>query len=552
MAGGSIGFLEHLYRGAYRRELSVPRLDSNDFSRAEALSERVREAMKQFDTKGIEREGSVTDALMDRLKELGVFGIIVPREYGGLGYTIAEYLRFTEKMARMDMALLLVPLAHLSIGGMGLLLFRGDEQKRRYLPAAASGESIFAFALTEPQIGSDAQKVQTVARREEESGDYLLSGTKTYITNANYAGAFTVFAQLDESKPGTLGAFVVERGWEGVSVGKDMPKMGLHVSSTAAVMLKGVRVPAGNLIGEPGEGFKIAMTILNYGRLALGASSAGLMNQSVDEMISRAASRKQFGVPILDFELIQEKIARSKAHAFAAEAMTYFTASLLDADPLSNVAIESSHAKLYGTTRCWDTLYDAMQTAGGSGYLSTLPYEKRMRDFRVTTIFEGTSEIHSVYPPLSQFRSVGRELEKQGLIGKWIALRRIASTKALSEMKESHPVLRRAVAAATRSEQLFRSLLRSGFMRFGSKITAEELYLRRMTHLSLSVFWLVATIGYLRGRYPNEDFPQRELYLLDYLTAEARELQQIEGRVGKSRKERVQPKIVAALSADAP
>lgn len=549
MASGEIGFLEHLYQGELRRELAVPDLGTNDFGRVEDLSERLRQAMKDFDINKIEALGRIPDELLVRLKELGIFGMIVPAEYGGLGFNIAEYLHFTETMAGMDMALVLVPLAHLSIGIMGLLLFGDGEQKERYLPKAASGETIYSFALTEPSVGSDARNVRTEATLSEDGRTYILNGTKTYITNANYAGAYMVFAQMDPEEKGSLGAFLVERDWEGVTVGKDMPKMGLHVSSTAAVMLRQVRVPKENLVGPPGEGFKIAMTILNYGRLALGASSAGLMNKSVEEMVSRASSRKQFGVPIIDFELIQEKIARSKAHAYAAAAMTYFTASLLDRNPLSNVAIESSHTKLYGTTRCWDTLYDAMQTAGGSGYLSTLPYEKRMRDFRVTTIFEGTSEIHEIYPPLGLFRSYGKVLEPLGMLGKWWALRKIASSKPLAALDESHPVLKRAVAAARTSERLLRSQLRTGFLRYGSKIAAEELYLRRMTRLSLSLFWLIASIGHLKSRYPNGDYPQSELYLIEYLTSEALQVHERDGRREQSGTEKVQAEIVASLAA---
>ncbi len=551
MANDKIGFLEHLYQGELSSEQMVPDLATGDFERVDVLSERLRETMKDFDINKIEELGRIPDDLMERLKGLGIFGMIIPTEYGGLGFSIAEYLHFTETMAGMDMALVLVPLAHLSIGVMGLLLYGTEEQKRRYLPKAASGETIYSFALTEPSIGSDARSVRTRAQRTEDGNAYILDGTKTYITNANYAGAYMVFAQMDPEKEGSLGAFLVEREWEGVKIGKDMPKMGLHVSSTAAVMLKQVRVPAENLVGPAGEGFKIAMTILNYGRLALGASSAGLMSKSVDEMISRASSRKQFGVPIIDFELIQEKIARSKAHAYAARAMTYFTASLLDRNPLANVAIESSHTKLYGTTRGWDTLYDAMQTAGGSGYLSTMPYEKRMRDFRVTTIFEGTSEIHEVYPALGLFRSYGKVLERLGGIGKWFALQRVVASRPLSAMKETHPTLNRAAAAARKNERLLRVYLRTGFLRYGSKITGEELYLRRMTRLSLSLFWIVSAIGYLKARYPNEDYPQSELYLIEYLAAETEQIYRDYGSPKRSGTERAQAKVAASFLADA-
>lgn len=545
----SLGFLEYLYRGAYRSELLGPDPASIDEEKVGGLIAKLEESLSDFDGRAAEAGGRIPEALLGRLKEIGVFGMIVPREYGGLGFTISEYLRFIERMAGMDMALSLVPLAHLSIGVKGLLLFGSEDQKRRYLPGAASGETIFSFALTEPAIGSDAQNIRTTARKSEDGTSYLLNGTKTYITNANYAGAFTVFAQLDAERPGTIGAFVVERDWKGVTVGKDMPKMGLHVSSTAAVRMKEVEVPAENLIGGPGDGFKIAMTILNYGRLGLGAASAGLMQQSLEEMVARSLSRKQFGVPILEFELIQQKVVEARVHAYAARAMTYFTASLLDRAPLSNVALESSHAKLYGTTRCWDTLYEAMQVAGGSGYLSTLPYEKRMRDFRVTTIFEGTTEIHSIYPALSLFRSYGRELQRRGAVGKWFLLLGMGWRTVLTRMKESHPALRRARATAIRGEQLFRAMLRKGFLRFGSKIVGEEFYLRRMTHLSLSLFWLIASISYLRSRHPNGDFPREELDVIEYLTAEADTLQRAEGRSRRSRVEELTATIVASLSA---
>ena len=277
---------------------------------------------------------------------------------------------------------------------------------------------IFAYALTEPMVGSDAQHIRTKATLSADGSYYTLTGQKTYITNGGYAGGFTVFAQMDESKPGYMGAFIVERRSEGVRVGPNMRKMGLKASSTTMVGLNEVKVPAENLLGKPGEGFKIAMTILNYGRLGLGAGSVAAMEQSLSDMLARSTSRVQFGAPIVSFELIREKLARAKAHGFAASCLTYFTAKLLEAYPLLNVAEESSHCKLYSTTRAWDSLYDALQTAGGAGYLATHPYEKRMRDARVTTVFEGTTEIHSIYPALFLARDLGKALKKAGPIGK--------------------------------------------------------------------------------------------------------------------------------------
>ncbi len=258
----------------------------------------------------------------------------------------------------------------------GIELFGDEAQKQKYLIPAASGKMIFSYALTEPRIGSDAQHIETRAERSPDGQHYLLNGQKTYITNANYAGALTVFAQMDPTRPGFMGAFIVETGWTGVKIGKDMPKMGLKASSTAAIQFREVKVPAENLLGKPGDGFKIAMTILNFGRLALGAASAGMMRQSLEDMRKRASSRVQFGVPIRNFPLIREKLAKAEVNRFTCAAINDFTAALLQRAPTSNLAAETSHCKLFGTTRAWETLYDAFQVAGGSAYLATNPIRK--------------------------------------------------------------------------------------------------------------------------------------------------------------------------------
>ena len=541
------GFLENLYRGVFVRELSDPAAPPPDEEKVKSLAARFREVVAPYDLRKLDAANGVPPELMKKLGEIGTFGIIIPREYGGLGMTLQEYLRVIEELSSSDMSLGLIPMAHLSIGVKGILLFGTEEQKRRWLPAAASGKTIFAYALTEPETGSDAQHVRTTARPCDDGATWVLEGTKTYITNANYAGAFTVFAQLGEPAEGRMGVFVVEKGTEGLSVGPDMPKMGLAVSSTAMVRLHDVHVPASHMVGAPGDGFRIAMTVLNYGRLGLGASSSGIMAQSLKDMTARAGSRTQFGTAIREFELIQEKMVRARAHGFAATAMTSFTAAMLQADPLSNVGIESSHAKLYGTTRCWDTLYDAQQTAGGAGFLSTLPYEKRLRDFRVTTIFEGTTEIHSIYPPLTLARAYGKELAARGPLGKLVGILRLSGTRALRHARETQPVLKAALRTAAKSEALFRSLLAWALRRYGNRVATQEFLLRRMTHLSLSLFWLVASAWYLKRRYPGGDYPQGDLSVIAYLTEEAREIQRHDGYRARSRKEELHRQIIRSI-----
>jgi acyl-CoA dehydrogenase family protein 9 len=399
-------------------------------------------------------------------------------------------------MARHDMALVLVPLAHLSIGLKGIILYGTEEQKKKYLTPAASGEMIFGYALTEPKTGSDAQHVQTWAKKSEDGSHWILNGTKTYITNANYAGGYTVFAQLDpENRPGYMGAFIVERAWDGISVGADMPKMGLKVSSTSSIRFKDVKVPAENLLAAEGDGFKVAMNILNYGRLGLGAASAGLLRQSVADMLKRAETRKQFSVPIGDFELIQEKVARADAHWMAAKSMTYFTAKMMEEDHLMNVAMESSHTKLYGTDRCWDSLYDALQTAGGSGFLQSHPYEKRMRDFRVTTIFEGTSEIHSIYPALTVFRTWGKLL-KSGEKSKASVITDLPKAR-MGKSPFADAQLKEGMALAKKLEKRFRKLASLGLRKYGRRVATQEYFLRSMTRLNLAAFSLISSASLL-------------------------------------------------------
>ncbi|HYR03564.1 MAG TPA: acyl-CoA dehydrogenase family protein, partial [Syntrophobacteria bacterium] len=372
----SPNFLAKIYFGSLDTDLIQSYREEDAEEKTREVIAKFAELSDQYPPQVLEQAGAVPKELLRKLGAIGFFGLTIPSAYGGLGLSLRQYLEVVEEIASRDLALALLSLAHLSIGMKGILLFGTEEQKRKYLSPAASGEMIFSYALTEPKTGSDAKNIETVALLSEDGSHYLLNGQKTYITNANYAGGLTVFAQLDPKNPGFMGAFIVETSWDGVKIGRDMPKMGLKASSTAPIQLKDVRVPVENLLGRPGDGFKIAMTILNYGRLALGAGAAGIMRRSLQDMVKRAASRKQFGVPINRFELIQEKMVRARVNGYVAEAMTEFTAEMLARDPVAPVAIESSHCKLFGTNRSWDTLYDALQVAGGSGYLSTQPYEK--------------------------------------------------------------------------------------------------------------------------------------------------------------------------------
>ena len=492
------------------------------------------------------------NALIQKLKQIGFFGLTIPKAYGGLGLSLRQYLKIVEHTMASGMALGFTALAHLSIGVKGIVLFGSDAQKEKYLVPAASGDMIFSYALTEPNTGSDARNIETFAALSPDGRHYVLNGSKAYITNANLAGAMTVFAQTDAKSAGRMGAFIVETAWDGVRVGKEMPKMGLKASSTAAVRFSNVKVPRENLLGKPGDGFKIAMTILNFGRLALGAGSVGMMNQSLQDMRERSGKRTQFGVPIGEFELIQEKIVTARVNSEVASAMTEYTAAMLETDPLAQVAIESSHCKLFGTTRAWETLYDALQVAGGSGYLSTQPYEKRMRDFRVTTIFEGTTEIHSIYPALYLLRKIAKRMraETSGRLSQMAFVLKALLLPPRWNLRFDHSAMNRAKRFAWLHATLLRWMLAAGLIVYGRRVSEKQFFLRRITHLSLYLFGTIALLSRIDSTRQSSRNLAVDLHLLGYFVAMAKKVRRQDGFWSAIRRERLHAKIAGHLRHD--
>ena len=542
-------FLTNLYFGYPQSSALKPFKVFHPDDKALAVIDAYRSLSREFPSTYLEEQGTVPSELMDKLRQINFFGLNIPATYGGVGLSLLQYLKVVEEIVKLDMSLGITALAHLSIGTKGIVLFGNQAQKRKYLIPAAAGEMIFSYALTEPKTGSDAQNIETTATLSDDGEYYILTGQKTYITNANYAGGLTVFAQMDPDNPGFMGAFIVETAWAGVKIGKEIPKMGLKASSTATIHFKDVRVPRENLLGQPGDGFKIAMTILNYGRLALAAASNGMMQQSLDDMAKRSSVRTQFGVPINHFELIQEKLVKARVNSWVVSAITEYTAGLLGDNPLALAAIESSHSKLFGTTRAWDTLYDAMQVAGGSGYFNTQPYGKRMRDFRVTTIFEGTTEIHSIYPALYLARNLSKRMlaySKHKPLQLFFLLKGLFKRPRLKiTIKKSGT--RSALRLARANAKRINFMIHVGLLRYGGKIFEKEFFLRKITDLSLYFYGLLAALVKIEnseksGKNIDEDFK-----LLSYFVEEARENRKRNGILSSSRKEQLHKEIVTEL-----
>lgn len=342
---------------------------------------------------------AIPHELVEEMKTLGLFGLCIPEEFGGLGLTMEEEVRVAFELGHTSPAFRSLFGTNNGIGSQGIIMDGTPEQKAYYLPRLASGEMIAAFALTEPGSGSDAASLTTSAAlvKGGDGDHYVLNGAKRYITNAPEASIFTVMARTDASNKGAGGisAFIVERGAPGLSLGKSDRKMGQRGAHTCDVMFDNCRVPAANLIGgKVGVGFKTAMKVLDKGRLHISAVCVGAAERMLDDALRYAMERRQFGQPIAEFQLIQAMLADSKAESYAARCMVLDAATRRDAG--ENVGTEASCAKLFASEMCGRVADRCVQIHGGAGYISDYAIERFYRDVRLFRIYEGTSQIQQL------------------------------------------------------------------------------------------------------------------------------------------------------------
>jgi len=329
------------------------------------------------------------------MKELGLFGLAIPEAFGGMGLSMEEEVLVTFEVSWASPAFRSLFATNNGIGAQGIVLDGTDAQKARYLPSLATGDIIGSFALTEPDSGSDAGSLRTSAARDGD--DYILNGTKRFITNAPEASLYTVMARTTAGSRGAEGvsAFIVERGTHGLSLGQIDKKMGHKGAHTCDVIFENCRVPAGNLIGErEGMGFKTAMKVLDKGRLNIAAASVGAAERMLHEALGYARDRVQFGKPIAEFQLIQAMLADSKAEIYAARSMVVDAARRRDQG--LDVSTEASCAKLFASEMCGRVADRAVQIFGGAGYLAEYGIERFYRDVRLFRIYEGTSQIQQL------------------------------------------------------------------------------------------------------------------------------------------------------------
>jgi alkylation response protein AidB-like acyl-CoA dehydrogenase len=410
------GFAKALFRGEFRGDALFPYPDLTDAERPaveQAVSEVKAFAETQIDAAAIDREADIPPSVIKGLGKLGVLGMAAPVEFGGRGFSQMGYCRILEIIGGHCAATAVFVNAHHSIGLRALVLFGTPEQKARWLPSLASGETLAAFALTEVQAGSDASNVQTTARPSEDGQTYILNGTKRYITNGAIAGVLTVMARTPDPRGGEskVTAFLVTPDMPGFEVVESrMPKCGIRGTATAKLAFHDMPVPASHILGPLGKGLKVALTVLDFGRTTFGASCTGLAKVCVAAAARHAARRHQFGRPLADLELIKKKIAYLAATAYAMEATTYQTAALIDRGA-EDYMLETAILKVFSTEALWQGVYETLQVHGGQGYFSDEPYERMMRDARINTIGEGANEVLKAFIALVGMRDIGEGLK---------------------------------------------------------------------------------------------------------------------------------------------
>lgn len=472
-----------------------------------------RFAQSSIDSVKLDRDSKIPEDVLMGLAGLGLCGLGVPEDFGGLGLDTTLYARVFSEVAGIDGAVATTLGAHQSIGFKALLNEGNEEQKKYWLPKLASGEVFAAFCLTEPGSGSDAYSIKTKAVKNTD-GTYTINGQKLWITNAGMAGFYSVFAKTEHEENGKkvekISCFIVEKEREGVSFGEKEDKMGIRASETRAVYFDNVKIPATNMIGEPGKGFKIAMNVLNTGRLSLGSGSVGGMKTILKLATAQAKTRKQFNDYICNYGLIQEKLTSMAANIYASESIVYMTTGKIT-QGMSEFSMESAVCKIYCSEKLWDTINQALQIAAGNGYMREYPYERIMRDTRINLIFEGTNEILRIFTALSGIKEPSDSLKELGRIADVstalkdpiksvgilsdFAKKRIGKMIGSKTLTKVHPSLETHSAHFSSMLNDFSIAVENTIMKLGKNIIGNELAQMRIANMVIELYVMLSVLS---------------------------------------------------------
>jgi alkylation response protein AidB-like acyl-CoA dehydrogenase len=508
-------FSKALFLGEIHEGLAFPwpQPDPAEQDRIRALIASVRELGATIDPAEIEEKRWIGDKLVRELGERGLCGLYVPEEYGGQGLSQTGYARVFEAFTQVDATLSIVMGVHQSIGFKGIAMFGTEEQKLRFLPDLAAGRKLAGFALTEPNAGSDAYNIESRAVLEAD-GSWRLNGEKRFIGNGGKGSVFTTFARCEVDGKDRHIALIVEKGMKGFEVGERYDTMGLRGNDLRHLYFRDVKVPAENVLGEPGEGFRIAMEILNNGRIGLGTGSVGATKGLLDRIIDHVKERGQFGGPLADLELVQDKIGWMVSYLFGLESMAYLTCGLVDRG-VSDYSLESAVCKVSGTEFLWYAANRVLQLKGGEGYLRNQPYERVLRDIRIFPIFEGANDVLRSFIALSGMKPLGEQLsglaeldlgDPIGSLGVLIDYvgGRIQREVRPDKVTRAHPELSERADAVSDQVKRLRDVSESLLRRDGQDIVRRGFQHKRIADALADVYGQVAVLSRVSSIFEDQ------------------------------------------------
>ncbi len=539
-------FTRGIFAGAVHDDLLFPYPESLD-RRNPAESAVVRRLASELDrmhksglinpTK-IDEEETVGDDVIAELGRMGMLGLTIPRIYGGLELSHTGYARIFQHLSTIDASLAVMVGAHCGLGAKAIVLYGTDEQKERYLPMLARGETLAAYALTEPEIGSDAQNIKTSAQLSDDGSHWVLNGHKIWIGNAHHAGVIATFAQTPVERRGEivprLTAFILRPDMPGFRVLGTVRKLGIRGSTQAELLYENLEVPADHVLGTVGRGFTVAVNVLNAGRLTLAAGCTGAGKRVLAEMATYAEQRVQFGHPLAHFEITQRKMSQLAAGIYACDAMLGILASLADYRG-SEFALEAACTKVFSSDLIWSAADEMVQIAGGRGFVKPYPYERLLRDARINRIFEGANEVlrlfialNGVQGPAESLNEVGtalrRPLRHLGLLSGYAASRirsRLGATATLDA--RLHPRLGKHKSYFEKHVAELKGATQRAIMRHRSAIVDRQLVLERLANMAIELVATACVMSRTQSLIDERGIEacERELELCDLFCVEA-------------------------------
>uniref|UniRef100_A0A8R1DFH5 Uncharacterized protein n=1 Tax=Caenorhabditis japonica TaxID=281687 RepID=A0A8R1DFH5_CAEJA len=521
----SDSFVMNLFRGKAVSEQVFPYPLKLDEERKEMLRmfsvplvkmlQEINDPTKNDETSEIPRE------VLEKFAELGTFGVLVPPELEGSGFNNCQMARTAEIMGAHDIGFGIVMGAHQSIGYKGILLEGTEAQKKKYIPDLAAGRKFAAFALTEPTVGSDASAVKTRAELSADGKHYILNGGKIWISNGGFADVFTVFAktpvkQADGSTKDKMSAFIVERAFGGITSGPQEKKMGIKGSNTTEVHFDNVKVPVENILAKEGDGFKVAMNILNNGRFSIPAVCTGTMKHCIQKTVEHITTRVQFGKKLEEFGNVQEKLIDMTSRLYATESVTYLLASNMDRG-IKEYQLEAAIGKIIASENAFHVCDEAIQLHGGMGYMRQTGLERVLRDVRILRIFEGANDVLRLFISLTGAQYAGKHLTAQasgigGIIG--LAVQRVTGAKTGSNFEAVvDSSLQESAQSLDKQIGLFGQTVQGLLMKHKKGIIDRQYELIRVANAAISIHSSIAVLSRasyaIKNKSASADFERK-------------------------------------------